>query len=64
MTGPEPELSDTDYFLAALADWAIEELDKEALVFTTWNAVGAEQFFAVIQAAVELNDIVKDHYDK
>ena len=57
------DLEDFDYVRAGLADYVVEELEPSALWHLTFLATTPEEFFAGIQAAVELQDIVRDYYD-
>ena len=60
----EPDLSDTDYLHAAYADAIAEGIPLDRLIELYTDAETAPQFFAGVQALVELQDIVEDHYAK
>lgn len=57
------DLSDFDYVRAGLADFVVEELEPHTLWNLTYLATTPQEFFAGVQAAVELQDIVRDYYD-
>lgn len=63
-TPREPDLDDYDYMIASVIDMAVEEVSYEAVMSLTCVAENAQQFFAGMQATIELGEIVDDYYAK
>ena len=57
------DLTPQDYVAAAYADAMIEGLCPKIVAAAYHQSKDAEEFFFRVQALVQLNDIVKDHYD-
>ncbi|MEO1077615.1 MAG: hypothetical protein AAFX41_16870 [Bacteroidota bacterium] len=56
------ELSDVDYIAAAYADAMIEDLEPACVHDAYFRSATPMEFFYRVQALVQLQDIVKDHY--
>ena len=64
MHQPVYDLSDFEYMLAAIVDIMVDEIPLEQVWQLSFEAKTAEGFFHGVQALVELQDIIKDHYAK
>ena len=65
MMTPNPlEPEDYDYMVAAILDMLVDGVPHQAVWDLTFIAQSAEEFYAGMQAMVELGDIINDHYQR
>lgn len=60
--GPDFELTDYDYMIAAILDMIVDGVPLESVEQLCVDAENAREFFAGMQALIHLGDIVADHY--
>lgn len=64
MSSTPPGCDPYDLMIAAILDSIVDGIPHEAIEDLCVDAQNAEQFYAGVQAAVELQDIWKDHHDQ